>query len=88
MLLCLNELVPQVVDGGVVILDDYYTWDGCPRAVHEYLASRDLPYKIRRLGGGAFLSNPARSQHCKDRASLRGLSRRSRGCTVTSDLSQ
>ena len=50
MLLCLNELVPQVVDGGVVILDDYYTWDGCPRAVHEYLASRDLPYKIRRYG--------------------------------------
>ena len=54
VLFCLKELVPCVVDGGLVILDDYYTWDGCTQAVHEYLASSGLAYRIRHWGGGAF----------------------------------
>jgi O-methyltransferase len=36
---CLEALFPKVADGGVVIIDDYYTWDGCTRAVHDYLSS-------------------------------------------------
>lgn len=35
---CLDKLYPLVTKGGVVIIDDYYTWAGCARAVHDYLA--------------------------------------------------
>jgi O-methyltransferase len=64
VLLCLEELVPCVVDGGVVMLDDYYTWDGCARATHDYLASHGLPYRIRRWGGGAFfVERPPTKDH-------------------------
>ncbi len=37
---CLQNLYEQVTDGGFVIFDDYYTWDGCARAVHEFLDGR------------------------------------------------
>lgn len=36
---CLEHLFPLVVDGGLIIIDDYYTWTGCSRAVHDYLSS-------------------------------------------------
>ena len=45
---CLDALYPQVVPGGLVIIDDYYTWDGCARAVHDYLSSRKLADRIRQ----------------------------------------
>ena len=35
---CLVNLVPRLAPGGIVIMDDYFTWDGCAKAVHEYLA--------------------------------------------------
>ena len=34
----LNNLFPYVKKGGIIIIDDYYTWDGCSRAVHDYLS--------------------------------------------------
>jgi O-methyltransferase len=37
-ILCLEHLWPLVVPGGIVIVDDYYTWDGCSRAVHDHLS--------------------------------------------------
>lgn len=37
---CLQYLYDAVVPGGFVILDDYYVWDGCARAVHEFLSDR------------------------------------------------
>lgn len=36
---CLKHLYPSVAQGGVIMLDDYYTWDGCSRAVHDFLSS-------------------------------------------------
>lgn len=38
---CLAALYPRVAPGGLILLDDYYTWDGCTRAVHEYVAGQD-----------------------------------------------
>lgn len=35
---CLVNLVPKLAPGGIVIMDDYFTWDGCAKAVHEFLA--------------------------------------------------
>ena len=46
---CLDSLMPLVSEGGVVIMDDYYAWDGCARAVHDYLSSADAAYRIRSL---------------------------------------
>lgn len=34
----LKYLYPKVVSGGIIILDDYATWDGCTKAVHDYLS--------------------------------------------------
>ena len=36
----LEILYPRLVDGGVLIIDDYGHWDGCRLAVDEYFATR------------------------------------------------
>lgn len=51
---CLDSLYASVVPGGYVILDDYYSYDGCAIAVHEFLAERRLPHRIEQAGGVAF----------------------------------
>jgi O-methyltransferase len=43
---CLTNLYPKVNAGGIIIIDDYYVWDGCSRAVHDYLSKNDIPVKI------------------------------------------
>ena len=35
---CLRNLYPRVVQGGLIIIDDYYYWDGASRAVHDFLS--------------------------------------------------
>lgn len=37
--ICLDHLVKSVVAGGFVIIDDYGAYDGCRRAVDEFLAA-------------------------------------------------
>jgi hypothetical protein len=49
---CLEHLVPLVAEGGLVILDDYYVFDGCTRATHDYLSRHDVPYRICPVPGG------------------------------------
>lgn len=34
---CLDMLFKHVAEGGAIVIDDYYTWDGCARAVHDFL---------------------------------------------------
>ena len=36
--LCLEHLSPYLARNGIIIVDDYYFWNGCARAVHEFLA--------------------------------------------------
>lgn len=50
---CLERLYPKVKKGGVVIIDDYYVWDGCSRAVHDYLSKNQLPDRIHHLDEGS-----------------------------------
>ena len=38
---CLTRIVPLLVPGGRIVLDDYYMWSGCRRAVDEYFTGRD-----------------------------------------------
>jgi hypothetical protein len=37
---CLTRIAPLLVSGGRIVLDDYYTWSGCRRAVDEYFSDR------------------------------------------------
>jgi hypothetical protein len=43
---CLDNLFDQVVEGGFIVLDDYYYTDGCAVAIHEFLGERKLGYRI------------------------------------------
>jgi O-methyltransferase len=45
-LTCLTHLYDHMAPGGLILIDDYYTWDGCCRAVHEFLVRRSLPIRI------------------------------------------
>jgi O-methyltransferase len=44
---CLDALYPQVVPGGLILIDDYYMFDGCSKAVHEYLAREQSLDRLR-----------------------------------------
>ena len=47
---CLDNLYDQVVPGGIIVFDDYYTWDGCALAVHEFLGTRHLSHRLKSAG--------------------------------------
>lgn len=49
---CLENLYPKVVSGGLIIIDDYYTWDGCTKAVHDYLSREELTVRIEKTKNG------------------------------------
>ena len=56
---CLTLLYERVMNGGLVIIDDYYAWDGCARAVHEFLARTSEPCRLRQSEAGiSFLVKP------------------------------
>lgn len=45
----LEHLFPRVSPGGIVIIDDYGTWQGARRAVDEYLAGLPRPLMLHRI---------------------------------------
>lgn len=51
-MVCLQHLFTKVMDNGIVIIDDYYTWDGCTKAVHEFLAGFLPANRIRSTQNG------------------------------------
>jgi O-methyltransferase len=44
---CLTHLFPLVAPGGLVIIDDYYDWEGCRRAVHDFLSREQRTEALR-----------------------------------------
>ena len=53
----LEKLYHKVVDGGVIILDDYFHWDGQRRATDEFFQENNIQKTIIRKNGqvGYFL---------------------------------
>jgi O-methyltransferase len=49
---CLDHLFSKVVPDGLVIVDDYGWWDGCTRAVHDYLSRTKATEPIRKTRTG------------------------------------
>ncbi len=39
-LTCLDRIAPHLTPGGRIVIDDYYRWSGCRRAVDEYFSDR------------------------------------------------
>lgn len=46
---CLTQIVPNLVPGGWLVVDDYFDWSGCRRAVDDYFAGKrqDFNFVIR-----------------------------------------
>lgn len=36
---CLNEIIPNLQVGGIVVIDDYESWSGCKLAVDEFIST-------------------------------------------------
>lgn len=51
-MICLENLYPLVIENGLIIIDDYYAWDGCSRAIHDYLSRNNLPLRISQSKNG------------------------------------
>jgi len=51
-MICLEQLFPKVAAGGKIIVDDYYAWDGCARAVHDYLSKHQCSERIQVMQPG------------------------------------
>ena len=47
---CLAALYPHVMPGGLILIDDYYDWDGCARAVHDFLGGTEPAARVRSMG--------------------------------------
>lgn len=54
---CLTKFWEAILPGGLILIDDYYHWDGCTIAVHEFLSSKKATERVRqgRIGGVAFI---------------------------------
>lgn len=51
---CLEHLYDRVRSGGIIIIDDYPYWEGCKRAVDDFLRSRGMePSVLESVGGVA-----------------------------------
>lgn len=46
VMVCLERIVPHLVRGGVLVVDDYEHWSGCRKAVDEYFAGREADYRF------------------------------------------
>jgi hypothetical protein len=45
----LEQMYDNVVEGGLIIFDDYYHWQGQKKATDEFFQSRNLKYDIVRI---------------------------------------
>jgi hypothetical protein len=59
---CLNWLFPQLRQGAPCIVDDYYAWDGCALALHEYFGQHRIAARLRAMPDlqGVFFFNKVR----------------------------
>ncbi|MHB0875611.1 MAG: TylF/MycF/NovP-related O-methyltransferase [Anaerolineae bacterium] len=46
VMVCLRRIEPLLVVGGTLIVDDYFDWSGCRRAVDEYFAAKHGAYRF------------------------------------------
>jgi len=55
-MVCLENFFPKVATGGLIIIDDYYVWDGCAKATHDYLSKNKRAKRIvQAYSSGCYL---------------------------------
>jgi O-methyltransferase len=56
-MICLEKFWDHVLPGGLILIDDYYAWEGCSSAVHVFLVERASKEHIRQgpIGRVAFI---------------------------------
>ncbi len=52
----LERIAPHLAPGGAIVLDDYFDWGGCRKAVDEYLAKAPLPLLREERFGNLILT--------------------------------
>lgn len=57
-MVCLEGLFDKVLPGGIIIIDDYYDWDGCAQAVHDFLSARKATDRLHVMSAGGVVSRP------------------------------
>lgn len=56
---CLDNLYPNVIKGGYIIIDDYDCWEGSKNAVDEFLTERNIDVRLNRIDyGGRYFQKP------------------------------
>lgn len=43
---CLERIVPHLLIGGVLVIDDYFAWSGCRKAIDEFFANQMDAYRF------------------------------------------
>jgi hypothetical protein len=44
--ICIDEIAPRISKGGVMVFDDYSSYDGCKKAVDQFLAENKSNFKV------------------------------------------
>lgn len=60
-MICLEKFWDQVLPGGLILIDDYYAWEGCSKAIHAFLAKQEASEHLRQgpIGRVAFIIKKA-----------------------------
>lgn len=61
----LQSLFELVAPGGLIVLDDYHTWDGCSRALHDFLSRKSAVERIQSFNNICFLERKGAIQTAK-----------------------
>jgi predicted O-methyltransferase YrrM len=51
--ICLEHLYPLLSPGGIIVLDDYFYWEGCRKATDEYRSQNQINDVIQRIDNDA-----------------------------------
>jgi O-methyltransferase len=64
-LIALETLFGYLAQDGIVIIDDYYAWDGCSRAVHDFLSQNQLTARLMQKYGVCVLEPRPAEMACQ-----------------------
>lgn len=46
VMVCLERIVPHLVQGGILVIDDYDSWSGCRQAVDDFFRERQAEFRF------------------------------------------
>lgn len=47
VMVCLTRITPKLVVGGVLIIDDYFAWSGCRKAVDDFFGDKKNEFEFK-----------------------------------------